>query len=33
TAFGLLFTPVFYILCRKLATARGKSVPKMRITQ
>jgi HAE1 family hydrophobic/amphiphilic exporter-1 len=32
TAFGLLFTPVFYIFCRKLA-GRGAHVPDIRITR
>jgi len=31
TAFGLLFTPVFYIFCRKLA-GRGAHVPGIRMT-
>ncbi|MET0291884.1 MAG: efflux RND transporter permease subunit [Steroidobacteraceae bacterium] len=29
TVFGLVFTPVFYVLCRKLA---GKRVPRVRVT-
>jgi hypothetical protein len=32
TLFGLLFTPVFYILCRKLAR-KGKTVPQVRIAK
>ncbi len=31
TAFGLVFTPAFYILCRKLA-GRGAQVPGIRLT-
>lgn len=27
TVFGLIFTPVFYVLCRKLALLRAKKVP------
>lgn len=32
TLFGLLFTPVFYILCRKIA-GHGKRVPEVRIAK
>jgi hypothetical protein len=35
TAFGLVFTPVFYIFCRKLAGrfSRKPAVPRVRIVQ
>ena len=31
TVFGLVFTPVFYVLCRKLA-GRFERVPRIRLT-
>jgi hydrophobe/amphiphile efflux-1 (HAE1) family protein len=33
TFFGLVFTPLFYILCRRVAMRFTRSVPKIRITQ
>jgi hypothetical protein len=33
TAFGLVFTPLFYVLCRKLAGRFAARVPRVRIVQ
>jgi HAE1 family hydrophobic/amphiphilic exporter-1 len=33
TVFGLLFTPLFYVLCRKLAARFSRRVPRVRIVQ
>ncbi len=33
TVFGLVFTPLFYVLCRKLAARFSPSVPRVRVVQ
>jgi multidrug efflux pump subunit AcrB len=33
TVFGLVFTPLFYVLCRKLATRFSRKVPRVRVLQ
>ena len=33
TVFGLVFTPLFYVLCRKLALRFSRSVPRVRVLQ
>jgi HAE1 family hydrophobic/amphiphilic exporter-1 len=33
TVFGLLFTPLFYVLCRKLAGRFTRGVPRVRIVR
>ena len=33
TVFGLVFTPLFYVLCRKLAGRFAARVPRVRIVQ
>ena len=33
TLFGLVFTPVFYVLCRRIAGRFARKVPRVRIAQ
>ncbi len=33
TVFGLVFTPLFYVLCRRLAARFGKRVPRVRVLE